>query len=711
MAEQQELKIIISQDTVDFVRGLTLAGKKLDDFGKDGQFSIKSLNTALRALKKSFDTISDPLERARLGQKITEVSGAVKQLDNQFKGFKNTVEDTTPPTDNFNKNLKNTEDPARRARIAVYGLNQVVRDLPFGFIAISNNIPVLIDQFQALQQQEGSTRKALQAFSAGLIGAGGVSLALSAVISLITSAVQKYGSLQKAFDALIGTTNSLKIAKEALNNEVVKSNANATIEIGKIEFLVRAIQDNTLSQEQRVNAYKEFKKLAPGVIKDMTQENALTASGALLLQQRSQQLIQYIRLKGQEGALVKLLEKSNEKRFQAELDFITDVRKFSQGNLGLLEKITQYFVLVNDPANFLGIKTFVQDVGDATTQSEFFEQILNKVREQLLAIDPQVTGVEDYKKILEGIRRTQEKADRDAAKAQKDRAKAAKTALQDLLNADKEALQDRIELIKAQLDAQKALVDGLKRTDQGYLQEYSKLLSLQEELDRASAAIRVNDKKTLSQAFRAIDQEYYNKYLAEERRVNDAIKQERQKALKVDEKDRTTSINNIIKSAEAGIKRVIKSQEEISQEYIDNLRAIVEPAVNIFNKTLAPAIDSVFNAILNGQDAIKALGNSFKQLIVDLTATVIKAAALAAIISVISGGKIPFGATFRAGLSSRGIGDFLGNLLPSAGFGFSAAPISGPGGFGLSGQVVFVQRGADLVGVLNQTSARIGRIG
>ena len=46
--------------------------------------------------------------------------------------------------------------------------------------------------------------------------------------------------------------------------------------------------------------------------------------------------------------------------------------------------------------------------------------------------------------------------------------------------------------------------------------------------------------------------------------------------------------------------------------------------------------------------------------------------------------------------------------LPNIGTGGS---LNGLQGAGLSGQVVFVQRGADLVGVLNRTNANINRIG
>lgn len=711
MAEQQELKIIISQDTVDFVRGLTLAGKKLDDFGKDGQFSIKSLNTALRALKKSFETISDPLERARLGQKITEVSGAIKQLDNQFKGFKNTLDDTIPPTDKFNKNLRNTEDPARRARIAVYGLNQVVRDLPFGFIAISNNIPVLIDQFQALQQQEGSTRKALQAFSAGLVGAGGISIALSVVVSLITSAVQKYGSLQKAFDALIGSTNSLKVAKEALNNEFVKSNANATIEIGKIEFLVRAIQDNTLSQEQRINAYKEFKKLAPGVIKDMTEENALTAAGALLLQQRSQQLIQYIRLKGQEGALVKLLEQSNEKRFQAELDFLTNVRNFSQGNIGLLDKIIQNFNLVNDPANFLGIKQFSKDIGDATTRTEFFEQELQKIRERLLSIDPQLTGVEDFKKSLLEQLKTQREIQRQIKAQQKE---------QDA--AINQAIENEKRLLRQQIKSQEAQIKniGLFESEPLAIENaYQKLFNLKKQLETIDAK-QIIDASQRSQALLAIEEEFAANLSLIYIELRDKRIKATTEAAEAQRKANADFFAQADRDIEAYNKidfgGVLRKSQQFFKQLRDDSKLSVEQLrdlAGILNNIVGGAIGSLFNALENGANAFDAIGQSLKRLILQLVATVVQAAALAAILSLIPGAGAALGVI---GSVSGGTGNFGGLFKNFLGLsrglqGGIAAPINGPGGFGLSGQVVFVQRGADLVGVLDRTNARIGRIG
>ena len=707
--EQVELKVVISQDTVDFVRGLSIAGKKLDDFGKDGKFSINSLETALKALKKQFDSLDDPLERQKIAPKINEISNGIKTLNEQYKQYKRTAEESIVPTEKLNRGLRDTEDPARRARIAVYGLNQVVRDLPFGFIAISNNIPVLIDQFNALREQEGSTRKALQAFSAGLVGAGGVSIALSVVVSAITSAVQKYGSLQKAFDALIGTTNSLRIAKEAVNNEVVKSNANATIEIGKIEFLVRAIQDNTLSQEQRINAYKEFKKLAPGVIKDMTQENALTASGALLLQQRSQQLIQYIKLKGQEGALVKLLEKANEKRFQSEIDFLTNVRNFANGNIGLLDRVIQNFQLVNDPANFLGLKTLQKDLADSSTQSEFFADVLKKIREELLGIDPQVTGIEDYKKILDELLRKQAQTSKSAEQARTKEQKAID-----------DANRETIKGFDARIQAQQAYIKNLSLFDKNYWDSYQKLLDEQQALEVFRANIEIADARKLKDILLNIDKEYLEKA---RKAFNDAA-DERKKITAKETADRIKEQGDLADYQDSvtrelfgidpnGIQRrisdfykLLNRENKLSTEQLREL-------ANTLSNVVGGAVNSLFDALSRGDDIFGAIGESLKRLIIQLAATVIKAAALAAILSLIPGGGLAVGAASATATSTGGIGNIFKALLNlgSAPLGGGSSPIVGPGGVALSGQVVFVQRGTDLVGVLDRSNARIGRVG
>jgi len=93
------------------------------------------------------------------------------------------------------------------------GLNYTLRDLPFGFMGIQNNLPMLFDGFQKLKAETGSLGGALKTIfsSSGIFGTMGIGLAFSAITSLIT-----YFSMQKK------SINDNTKAMEELNKEFAK---------------------------------------------------------------------------------------------------------------------------------------------------------------------------------------------------------------------------------------------------------------------------------------------------------------------------------------------------------------------------------------------------------------------------------------------------------------------------------------------------------
>jgi len=118
---------------------------------------------------------------------------------------------------------------------------------------------------------------------------------------------------------------------------------------------------------------------------------------------------------------------------------------------------------------------------------------------------------------------------------------------------------------------------------------------------------------------------------------------------------------------------------------------------------VSPAIDNIFNALQNGTNVFEAIGQSVKALVIDIIKAIAKAAILKAITTAVSGGA---GAGFFGGLFNALSGSLGGVSSPqfTGGAGLS-------GGMALSGQVVFVQRGTDLVGVLNRGNSQINRVG
>ena len=106
-----------------------------------------------------------------------------------------------------------------QATNALTNLGRVVQDAPFGFIGIANNINPLLESFQRLQVEAGSSKAAFSALASGLIGAGGLGFAVSVVTSLLTAftmnAVSAGGSAKNLSAGLEPLANKIKETKKA----------------------------------------------------------------------------------------------------------------------------------------------------------------------------------------------------------------------------------------------------------------------------------------------------------------------------------------------------------------------------------------------------------------------------------------------------------------------------------------------------------------
>jgi hypothetical protein len=168
------------------------------------------------------------------------------------------------------KSLKKGSSEAGRA---ITSLALVAQDLPFGFIGIQNNLPGVQQSFEALASKSGGLRGSLKSLGSALKGPAGVFLAFSAVTSIVTLAVQEYGSLSAAIDAITGKTNPLRDTIDRLNkeyleyNKTLKSNAEITAlaasqqsgAIATAEILTQKATDLSTSEQERGRFLNELK--------------------------------------------------------------------------------------------------------------------------------------------------------------------------------------------------------------------------------------------------------------------------------------------------------------------------------------------------------------------------------------------------------------------------------------------------------------------
>lgn len=146
---------------------------------------------------------------------VLAVDGADKvatALNNTSDALKDTAAEAKKAGDALNKGLK---PGASQATNALGNLSRIAQDAPFGFIGITNNINPMLESFQRLQAETGSTGSALKAMVQGLAGPAGLGLAVGVASSLLVTFGDKLFSTGKAVD-------DTKERFELFKNEVEK---------------------------------------------------------------------------------------------------------------------------------------------------------------------------------------------------------------------------------------------------------------------------------------------------------------------------------------------------------------------------------------------------------------------------------------------------------------------------------------------------------
>jgi len=181
-------------------------------------------------------------------KKATNV-GEINYLNNQVKYLTNTIS-------SLGQQMNKVGRPVGDATNALSNLSRVAQDAPYGFIGIANNLNPLLESFQRLQTQSGSTSNAFKSMVAGLTGPAGIGIALGVVSSLAVT----FGDEIAAF--FNGPTEKLKKFREELNKLtqdiykiVGEAQSNRTVGLN----LVNIISGGNANQQQE--ALKRLKSL------------------------------------------------------------------------------------------------------------------------------------------------------------------------------------------------------------------------------------------------------------------------------------------------------------------------------------------------------------------------------------------------------------------------------------------------------------------
>ena len=226
------------------------------------------------------------------------------------------------------------------AAFALTNLGRVAQDAPFGFIGIQNNLNPLLESFQRLKAESGSTGGALKALGQSLIGPAGLGIALSVVSAGILFYQQYQQRANRETEKSKKTNEDYAASLEAVSRIQLVGAQNSVKEITELKNLYGAYQNANLPLSQRKDAYSELQKQYPSYFGNLKFEEQASEKVKTAYDKLSQSII----ATGRARAGIDLITKNEQKKLENEqklVDLQTEGNVLSVKKSGLLKTSTE----------------------------------------------------------------------------------------------------------------------------------------------------------------------------------------------------------------------------------------------------------------------------------------------------------------------------------------------------------------------------------
>jgi hypothetical protein len=703
----------------------------------------------------------------KIGADITQFSASISDVEKELKTLRDTLKTSTGQAIvDTNKRIVDLEQTlvnlrkvgldklptaAANGANALTSLGQVTRDLPFGFIAIQNNLPQVVDSFGALAKQAGGAGPALKSLAASLAGPAGVSFAFGAVIAGVTALIQKYGSLSNAIKVLTADNQSLVKATMLYNDESAKAAGNFAAEEAKVKSLTSSLLSTSTSREKQIAYYNELKKIAPEIVAGIKEENVGTNESNLLIAANTKLRAESVRLKIQEAGITAVASKNAE-----ELAIANKREADAKLQQAAAEKAFKLNVNASIAPGSLQVKTYSDAIANAKAEVKAAQAEIKKltaVQSQYLnQLDPITLRQAEINNLtrqrIEELKK-QGKAEAEALKIAKQEAKAYRYELESIrdirlspeqlnVQSNIDKLQELANVVLNVTEKEKKRAEALKQLQAIDPKLFQGLTTQKGSYEALKAAIDV-----LNEGY-ILELDYYNRIAKSEPVVdkfalaNQGLKEFNQNLFNtIQVYDRETAKlkpigvtitqtqGKLTPTPEApivapalpiGISDTIDkfaADTNKAKLALDDFKkqANLTAAYNLINDTFFSPLQDLFSNFLStGKLAIDEFGKAILKAIQQIVAKIIATGIIALLITLFTGGFSAGAGGFAGGIKQ--VGELVAGSL---GFGgkVAAPQFAGIGGgtMGMSGSVNVVLRGSDLVGSINRTNATISRVG
>jgi hypothetical protein len=663
------------------------ATSDLPTFNKLGAELVK-INKQINALESSIGGLSFARTFNELTISAAGATNNISLLQKQVQAFNGGVKSFEASTVRATATLGRFRPASNEATTSLINLGRVVQDAPFGFLGIANNLNPLFESFGRVSKGAGGFKGALKALGSSLTGAGGLSLAISVVSTgLILFGDKLFNSGKKADDA----EDKLKKYKETVEGifQGVAKEASETA------GLIAVLKSETETRERKLAALKELKQIQPEIFGQLKLEGEAVV--------------------GVDAAYKAYLENlrvviaAKIKQFQLE-DLITRQLKLQGATLTKSEKDKKEAI---DQTNEAISKSL-----NSLTGNPFAERLKrdkDKTQKELNLIEG------DIQKLLTDITELSKGIEIKIPKPTG--GKDAEAEIKRLAKAIQEVLITPEPIIFKTFDTDKEALNKAKATIEGFMRGQIFKLKITPEVSFSEPEIKQDISQISSELIKVFDKNIQGTNVSFKtgailgKDFVDGVRSTTDQAEIIDPNlFQAANLETKFKAEfeKFGLSFQKFAKIDLSKSFFINSESLVKQldgiskafqGASLTAEFASTAFSSAFDALLSGENAIQAIGNALKQLIVDLIKAAIRALVLKTILNVLLPGA---GAAGGIGKGAGAIGQLLGGGISGLSPGQSGGGFSG-GGISISVSGQLVGRGNDLVAVVTGTNQSQGR--
>lgn len=325
MANEQGLKVLLQAELNDFLKDMKSAKDAIVGAASSTAQAVQSflgLSSAATEASRSTEDLTGALKdeskaatgaagaAGSLGDAVAKASGkfvlfnkAMMGNSNEMKAFISLAKLGEVSYANYGtsagKAAQSTQEigkAASKTGAIMSGLNNVVRDAPYGFTAVANNITQVAD-----------------AIFGASAAAAAITFGISLAVTAITSLIQKYGSLSNAVAELTGGLSQQQKAQQAISEALKGAEGEYTRAVANVTELRNEIalaKDGFLDKDKVVKHYNETIGKTVGTVKSLEEAE-------LSLQKNADAYIRFTLLK---AAANEALQAAAKKAFAAEIE-------------------------------------------------------------------------------------------------------------------------------------------------------------------------------------------------------------------------------------------------------------------------------------------------------------------------------------------------------------------------------------------------------